>query len=133
MKGEEPAILGTSADGSAIVNQKKCPCFLGCCNRFRFKTDDATGFAMNACGSGPVVMSNAFLAASLIALAKMEIGCEPDEDCDGKVYGFKPSSLITIIATISGILSCLLLPLLGAIVDYTRFRHKVVSAECQLS
>ncbi len=128
---------------------KKCPCRLrfisslgSFCDRFRLQTDDATGCAMNASGAGPVVMSNAFLATSLLTLAKMELGCDLDlntgvsmdvdaeersnHECEGKVHGFKPSSLISIIATISGILSCILLPFLGAIVDFTRFRHALV-------
>ncbi len=124
---------------------KKC-CLGSFCDRFRLQTDDATGFAMNASGAGPVVMSNAFLATSLLTLAKMEVGCDLDlnigesmdvvdteggnnHECEGKVYGFKPSSLISIIATTSGILSCFLLPFLGAIVDFTRFRHTLVSKD----
>ena len=48
-------------------------------------------------------MSNIFLSTSLITLAEMELGCDGDDEECGKIYGFKPSSLIAITATISGI------------------------------
>jgi MFS-type transporter involved in bile tolerance (Atg22 family) len=67
-------------------------------------------------------MSNVFLSTSLITLAERSVGCIDGEQCSGEVYGFRPSSLITIIATISGVLSALLLPFIGAIVDYTKHR-----------
>ena len=68
-------------------------------------------------------MSNVFLSTALITLAERSVGCDDnDEVCEGKVYGFRPSSLITIIATISGLLSAFLLPIIGAVVDYTRHR-----------
>lgn len=67
-------------------------------------------------------MSNVFLSTSLITLAKRSVGCVDGEQCSGEVYGFRPSSLITIIATISGVLSALVLPFIGAIVDYTKHR-----------
>jgi len=108
--------------------QRDCPLMLKCFNRLRLKTSDATGFVYNACGSGPVIMSNIFLANALILLAKMDIGCDVEEAeavCEGKVYGFKPSSLITLIATVTGVLSSFLLPFLGALVDYTKYRHTV--------
>ena len=68
-------------------------------------------------------MSNIFLSTSLITLAEMELGCDGDDEECGKIYGFKPSSLIAITATISGILSAFLLPFIGAIVDFTPNRH----------
>ena len=68
------------------------------------------------------IMSNVFLASALIFLAKREIGCEEDEVECGKVYGMKPSSLITTIGTVSGILSAFFMPFIGAIIDYTSKR-----------
>jgi len=68
-------------------------------------------------------MSNIFLATSLIFLAEMEVDCVgADVQCD-KIYGFLPSSLISNIATITGLLSAFLLPFIGALVDYTDHRH----------
>jgi MFS family permease len=87
---------------------------------------------------GAVVMSNIFLASSFIFLASEQAGClneEEDEvldDCDERVYGFKPSSFISNIAIISGVLSALFMPLFGAMIDYTSHRRTVgaVSALC---
>lgn len=69
-------------------------------------------------------MSNVFLSTAFITLAKRSVGCsDEDEICEGQVFGFKPSSLITIIATVSGLLSASLLPVIGAIVDFTKHRR----------
>ncbi len=73
----------------------------------------------NNLGGNVAMMSNVFLAAAIIYLARSEIGCEEVESTCGTVYGFKPSSLITLVATASGIMSAFLLPYIGAIVDYT--------------
>jgi MFS family permease len=76
-------------------------------------------------------MSNIFLSTSLIFLASEEAGClneEGDEvldDCDEKVYGFKPISLISNIAIMTGVLSALFMPIAGAMIDYTPFRRQV--------
>ena len=71
-------------------------------------------------------MSNVFLSTSLVTLAQRSIGCYDDDTvCDGKVYGFRPSSLLTIIATISGLMAAFLLPFIGAIVDFTKYRRQL--------
>lgn len=96
-----------------------------CClsNKFRLANNDATGFLYQRCATGPVIMSNIFLSTALITLAEMELGCdEVGEEC-GKIYGFKPSSLISNIAVITGILSAFFMPIIGAITDYTNHRH----------
>lgn len=80
---------------------------------------------------GAVVMSNIFLASSLIFLASEEAGCLNEEgdkvldDCDNKVHGFKPASLVTNIAVITGVASALFMPLVGAMVDFTPRRKAV--------
>lgn len=79
---------------------------------------------------GGLVMSNIFLASSLIYLAAEEADClieeseelTVDEDCENKVHGFRPSSLITNIAVVSGLLSAFFMPLIGALVDFTPHR-----------
>ena len=66
----------------------------------RLDVDDATGFQMFRVGIGAVIMSNVFLSTSLITLAQRSIGCTDDNSvCEGEIYGFRPSSLITIIGT----------------------------------
>jgi MFS-type transporter involved in bile tolerance (Atg22 family) len=102
------------------------------CNWTRLATNDATGFLFNRCGAGPVIISNVFLSTSLILLAEREIDCEEDDVPCGKVYGLKPSSLISLIATLSGILSCFFLPFMGAIVDYTKHRWTLGIVSCSV-
>jgi MFS-type transporter involved in bile tolerance (Atg22 family) len=75
-------------------------------------------------------MSNVFLSTSIIYLASKEAGCvdENDEiilDCETHVYGFYPSSFVTNIAALGGLLAAFLMPLIGAIVDYTSHRWNV--------
>jgi len=83
-------------------------------------------------GNGLVTMSNIFLSTALITLAQIEIGCHDENIECGKVYGYKPSSLITIIGTVSGLLSAILLPFMGAIVDCTSTRRAVGIIACIL-
>ncbi len=61
-------------------------------------------------------MSMVFLGSSLISLASNE---------QYEFLGLKPSSLVTAIGTASGILSALMLPFMGALVDGTPHRKKV--------
>lgn len=76
-------------------------------------------------------MSNIFLSTSLIFLASQEAGClnekgdEVLDDCGETVYGFKPVSLISNIAIVSGLLSALLMPIAGAMIDCTPYRRHV--------
>eukprot|EP00934_Nitzschia_sp_Nitz4_P005376 Nitzschia sp. Nitz4//scaffold162_size51285//27330//28991//NITZ4_006971-RA/size51285-processed-gene-0.34-mRNA-1//1//CDS//3329537979//5366//frame0 len=77
--------------------------------------------------------AGAFLGTALIRIAKEAAGCptEPPEgesvvpECNEKVYGIKPSSLLTTYTMIVGVASACLLPLMGAIVDYTPYRLRI--------
>lgn len=119
-------LAGTGNEiGNTRVGGKCQKCACG-----RLEVDDATGFQYFLMGHFPVVMSNVLLATALITLAERssEEKCKDaadDDSCDGKIYGFKPSSLITIIATISGVLSAFILPIMGAIIDFTNHRKVV--------
>jgi len=81
----------------------------------------------NAAGRGAVVASNIFISSSLIYLASEEAGCLDEDgkttDCDATIYGYRPSSLITNIGVISNVTAALLNPLMGALVDFTDYRH----------
>ena len=81
-------------------------------------------------GNGQVTMSNIFLSTAIITLAQIEINCHDDEVECGKVHGYKPSSLITVIGTVSGVLSALLLPFMGAIIDCTDHRRNIGKISC---
>lgn len=76
---------------------------------------------------GGIIMSNIFLSTAFINLAEESAGCDTSEsdECDAKVFGFRPTSLITLIAVVSGVLSACLLPVIGAVVDYTQYRRAV--------
>mmetsp|Transcript_23871 Transcript_23871/g.36100 ORF Transcript_23871/g.36100 Transcript_23871/m.36100 type:complete len:510 (+) Transcript_23871:140-1669(+) len=99
---------------------------------FRFEDlDMAKGYNLLGIGRGGVVMSNIFLSTSLIYLASQQAGCLildendntiVDKDCETKVYGMLPISLISNIAVISGLLSAFCMPIVGAIVDFTPHR-----------
>lgn len=68
-------------------------------------------------------MSNIFLSSALITLAKMDLGCdEVGEEC-GRIYGYKPSSLITNMAVFTGLLTACFMPIIGAITDHTDHRR----------
>ena len=80
---------------------------------------------------GTIYISNAFLSTSLLYLALVDAGCvdevtgAPLHSCENKVYGFKPATLITNIAVISGLLAAFFAPVLGAVIDHTPHRRKV--------
>lgn len=88
---------------------------------------DGIGRAVQFIGAG------AFFATALLRIAKEAAGCptEPPEgetvlpECDERIYGIKPSSFLTTYTMIVGVGSAALLPLMGAIVDYTPHRLKV--------
>lgn len=111
-------------DGTEATEKK-------CCNALRFEGNcEAQGYALATAGRGGLIMSNIFLSTALIRLASEAAGCVLDDtneaqECNSEVYGFRPSSLITMIAVVSGILSALLLPILGAVVDYTPYRRSL--------
>ena len=114
----------TTADGGGDESPKK-----PCCTGFGGNSL-ARGYALNGMGRGAVIASNLFISSSLLYLAGEEAGCidgegELIDDCDLKVRGFKPSSFITIIAVISGLLAAITNPITGAVVDFTDHRHLV--------
>eukprot|EP00979_Chaetoceros_neogracilis_P018029 scaffold10550_cov271-Chaetoceros_neogracile.AAC.8 len=104
---------------------------MACCNRrLHRETNDATAFGMLKMGNGQVAMSNIFLSTAILTLAQIEISCQDEGVECGKVHGYKPSSLITMIGTVSGILSALLLPFMGAIIDCTDHRRNIGIVSC---
>jgi hypothetical protein len=67
-----------------------------------------------------VFMASIFLGRGLLELASRQAqeACtdeNDDQDClaNVRVYGFKPSSLLTNIAIVAGIISAIILPLVG--------------------
>ena len=70
-------------------------------------------------------MSGMFLTPSLVYLAKEAAGClgVPAGECDSRVYGLLPSSLVPMTVVIAGLTSAFLMPVIGAIIDFTPFRR----------
>lgn len=99
---------------------------------------EATGLSLNSFARGAVGMSTLFLGPALLVLAKeaaaasavqsgqsnREEGIDENND-EGRVYGMRPTSLLTNIGIFSNLFSILLLPLFGAIVDHTPHRKAV--------
>jgi UMF1 family MFS transporter len=91
---------------------------------------DALGWALDAVGRAVTfIAAGAFLSTALLGLAKEAAGCAAsDTSCDGRIYGIRPSSLLTIYTMVVGILSAALMPFVGAIVDATRHRLRIARA-----
>ena len=103
-------------------------------NRIYHGNPEAFGWCLDSIGRAVAfAAAGAFLFPALLRLAKEDAGCETDPppgsnkvpDCDERVYGIKPSSLLTTLIIVVGIISAVLLPFLGAVVDYTDKRLKV--------
>lgn len=122
-------IQGTHEGDTAAPDQEESRTKKKCCGWLEFHgCREARGFAFLGTARGAVVMSNIFISTSFIYLASEEAGClnEKDEvleDCVNKVYGFQPPSLVANVAVVSGLLSAILMPLIGAIIDFTPHRR----------
>ena len=68
---------------------------------------------------------------ALLKLAKDAAGCEVEplesgedlSDCNEKIYGIRPSSLISTVMIIVNVFSASCMPLIGAVVDTTPYRR----------
>ena len=102
--------------------------FVQCCN-YVMKCSHLLSQQLGI-GRGALVMSNVFLSSSLIYLASDAAGCVDEnskvvDNCESSVYGMRPAALIANIAIFSGVLSALLMPFAGALVDYTPYRRRI--------
>jgi MFS-type transporter involved in bile tolerance (Atg22 family) len=95
---------------------------------------EALAWAMDSIGRAiQFVGAGAFFATALLRIAKEAAGCAteppPGEtlipECDETIYGIKPSSLLTTYTMIVGVTSATMLPLMGAVIDYTPYRLRV--------
>ncbi|CAJ1959513.1 unnamed protein product [Cylindrotheca closterium] len=123
--------MATEAPEAPHENEKQRICCK--CSGFQ-QNQRARGLATIGAARGSLLGANIFISTSLLYLASEEAGCIDENDmtvgCDNKVYGFQPSSLITNIAVISGILAAIANPIIGAVVDHTDYRHSVGLYSC---
>jgi MFS-type transporter involved in bile tolerance (Atg22 family) len=94
--------------------------------RFDNAKPEATGLAIDMYARGTILMSSLFMGPALLSLAR-NAAQEQCNDCgdDARIYGMKPSSLLSNIAIASGLFGAFILPLFGAIVDHTPYRRRV--------
>jgi len=73
---------------------------------------EVLGWYLDAMCRGVTVMGSAiFMSVAILGLAKEAAGCESeDEICDGRVYGMKPTSVITNIMVAAGLAAATCMP-----------------------
>lgn len=82
------------------------------------KLPEATGWAMDSVGRGPLNQVGSYVGGAILQAATIEAGCR---DCTTR--GFKPSSLLTLMTSIIGVIAAVLMPIVGAVVDHTEHRR----------
>jgi len=97
--------------------KKCCDCFEG--------MPEAQGYAATAVAKGTVLMSGMFFTSSILHLANEEAGCLdlPADECTARIHGFKPSSLVPLVVSVAGLMSAFLMPVIGALLDFTPHRR----------
>lgn len=94
---------------------------------------EATAWAMDAAAKGPLNMSGVFLGTSLLRLAteaaaagaKSSTASADDGAGPPRVFGLLPSSLLTAASVVVTLAAALLMPIFGAVLDYTKHRRTV--------
>ena len=95
---------------------------------------EALGWAIDSIArTVAFIAASLFFGVSVLNLAKLEAGCIiiiPEGEislppCDGRLYGFRPSSLVTLYTTVVSLLSAISLPIVGAVLDHTTWRKPV--------
>jgi len=104
---------GDDDDGVVVTERKKIS-----------DVKEAAAYAVISSARNTMIMSNIFLFTSILYLANKDAGCDNDdeESCDKKIYGIRPSSLLPIGATATGLLACFFTPVMGALIDFTPYR-----------
>lgn len=85
-------------------------------------------WTLDAAARGVAVMGGAvFVSTALLSKAKEAAGCVEGtiDSCEGRVYGMRPSSLLTNIVAIVGLICTCFIPLVGSIIDHTGHRRQV--------
>jgi len=113
-----------------------------CCGRLLFQGNrEALAWALDTVGRSVQWISvGAFLSTALLTVAKDIAGCDTTpaaQECEGRIFGLRPSSLLTSYSVVIGVLATLFMPVIGAIIDYTPHRLLVgrvlASISCALT
>ncbi|KAL7566702.1 hypothetical protein ACA910_017760 [Epithemia clementina (nom. ined.)] len=87
------------------------------------KLPEAAGWAMDSVGRGPLNQVGSYVGNAILRLAAQDAGCAKLAGCELKTHGFRPSSLLTATTSIVGVISAVLMPIVGALVDHTEYRR----------
>jgi len=132
MSSDQPISSSSSASASSSRNRRtsnKQSCTI-CCPPYG-GNEEAFGWALDGIGrSVSFIASAVFVGTALLNLAKEAAGCETEipegetslPECTGRIYGIRPSSILTTYSTVVGIISSALLPLVGSFIDHSRYR-----------
>uniref|UniRef100_A0A7S3VA17 Major facilitator superfamily (MFS) profile domain-containing protein n=1 Tax=Chaetoceros debilis TaxID=122233 RepID=A0A7S3VA17_9STRA len=79
------------------------------------------------------VASSVYLSTVFVKFAYIEAGCAIDipdgetvlPECNGRIYGIKPSSILTVFVMALGVITALFLPIVGALLDSSNWRRAV--------
>ncbi|CAB9517833.1 Major facilitator superfamily [Seminavis robusta] len=97
-----------------------------------YGNQEALGWACTVVANSGISLGiGIFVVPAALELAKKEAGCATEvpegmdeiPECYGEVYGVKPTSFFTVISTIVGLAAAFVIPLAGALVDYTPHRR----------
>jgi len=104
-----------------------------CCAFLRtWHSPETPGYIYDAAASGAIIVTNFFLIFAVTELATEDAGCDPDSDdvCTEHVHGLRPSNIMPYIATISGLISAVFMPIAGTVIDHTPFQWEsgIISA-----
>jgi UMF1 family MFS transporter len=88
---------------------------------------EAIAWALDSLASSTIFAgSGAFLITALLKLAKDAAGCELESlECNNTIYGMKPASLVSTLATVIGLSAAIMMPVVGAMVDTTPHRLRI--------
>lgn len=121
--------LGGDEHDTTIIHDTACsPEEIAEARRRNKEENEALGWTIDSSVRGVVIMGTAvFVSSELLRLAKDAAGCDGSSTdiCEGRVYGMKPTSLLTNIMAIVGLISAFLMPLIGSIIDHTTYRRTV--------
>lgn len=96
--------------------------------------DDAKGLAFTKIPEAALwVSSSVYFSAALIKVAYEDAGCITElqdgqsklPDCDKRIYGIKPSSMLSLFVMILGICNAIIMPIFGALLDSSNRRRMV--------